>query len=100
MIASASKVERNDDSPESARNLILDLLDNKPATIKSQYEIASGKALNDTDAGASINEVLLKLRKEHREELETVKKEMAIAMKQGTCIIIIIMPRLKAILTK
>ncbi len=83
MITSGSKVKRHDSSPESAQNLILDLLDNEPTTIKLQDEIASGKALIDTDAGASINEEILRLQKEHNEDLEAVKEEMAIAMKQG-----------------
>lgn len=84
MIASGSAVKRHDGSPESAQGLILDLLDNEPTTIKLQDEIASGKALIDTDAGASINEEILKLQKEYNENLEAVKNEMAIAMKQGT----------------
>jgi hypothetical protein len=87
MISNGSKVKRHDGSLESARNLILDMLDNTPTTIKLQDEIASGKALIDTDAGASINEELLKLQKEHKEDLDAVKEEMAIAMKQGACYI-------------
>lgn len=84
MITNGSAVKRHDGSPQSAQNLVLDMLDNKPTTIKLQDEIASGKALIDTDAGASINEELLKLQKEHNEELEAMKEDMAIAMKQGT----------------
>jgi hypothetical protein len=59
------------------------MLDNVPMMIKLQAEIASGKALIDTDAGASINEEILRLRKEHEEELEAVKEEMNIAIEQG-----------------
>ncbi|CZR55997.1 uncharacterized protein PAC_05885 [Phialocephala subalpina] len=78
-----SLVKRHDGSRESAEALVHDMLDNVPMTIKLQEEIASGKALIDTDAGASINEEILKLQKQHVEELEAVKEEMAWAMKQG-----------------
>jgi hypothetical protein len=40
------------------------MLDNVPTTIKLQDEITSGKVLIDTDAGASINEEILRLQKE------------------------------------
>lgn len=83
MVSSGSLVKRHDGSRESAEALVLDMLDNVPMTIKLQEEIASGKALIDTDAGASINEEILRMQKQHGEELEAVKEEMAMAMKQG-----------------
>ncbi|KAF8853213.1 hypothetical protein BDZ45DRAFT_598912 [Acephala macrosclerotiorum] len=82
MVSSGSLVKRHDGSRESAEALVLDMLDNVPMTIKLQEEIASGKALIDTDAGASINEEILRMQKQHGEELEAVKEEMAMAMKQ------------------
>jgi hypothetical protein len=83
MKASGCLVDRHDGTPDSARALILGMLDNVPMMIKLQAEIASGKALIDTDAGASINEEILRLRKEHEEELEAVKEEMNLAIRQG-----------------
>lgn len=83
MVSSGSLVKRHDGSRESAEALVLDMLDNDPMTIKLQEEIVSGKALIDTDAGASINEEILKVQKQHGEELEAVREEMALAMKQG-----------------
>ncbi len=83
MVSSGSLVKRHDGSRDSAQALVLDMLDNVPMMIKLQEEIASGKALIDTDAGASINEEILRLQKQYGEELEAVKEEMTLAMKQG-----------------
>jgi hypothetical protein len=83
MVSIGSPVKRHDGSYESAQALVLDMLDNEPVMIRLQKEIASGKALIDTGAGALINEEILRLQKQHEEELEAVKEEMTLAMKQG-----------------
>jgi len=67
MIANGSTVKRHDGTPENAKELVLSIVDNAPMMIKLQQEIASGKALIDTDTGTSIKEEILKVQKQHKE---------------------------------
>ncbi|TVY15502.1 hypothetical protein LARI1_G005745, partial [Lachnellula arida] len=82
MIASGSSIRRHDRGIQSAQEVIRSMLVNKPTTIKLQDEIVSGKTLVETDAGASINEEILKMKKKHEEDLDVLKDEMALAMAQ------------------
>ena len=83
MIASGASFNRYDGTAENAQELVLSMVENDPTMIKLQQEIASGKALIETDAGASINEEILRVQRKHKEDLENVKREMEFAMKQG-----------------
>jgi hypothetical protein len=86
MIASGSTIKRYDGTYDCAIALILDMVEQKPVIIKLQQEIAAGKRLIDTDAGASINEEILKVQKQHKEELQALKEEITEAMEQGSII--------------
>jgi hypothetical protein len=83
MLANGSSIVRYDGTAQCANDLVLSMVKNSPMLIKLQREMAAGKSLIDTEAGASINEEILKLQKKHKEELDELKEEMDIAMKQG-----------------
>lgn len=83
MIARGSSIRRHDRGVESARDVVRSMLDNEPTSIKLQDEMASGKTLIQTEAGICINEEILKLQEQHKEELNDLKEEMGLAMAQG-----------------
>jgi hypothetical protein len=55
----------------------------KRTVLRLQEEIAEGKKLIETDAGVSLNEELLRVKRQHEEELRCVKEEMEAAMRSG-----------------
>lgn len=83
MIASGSTVRRHDGSLQSAQTLVREMLDNTAMIVKLQQEIADGKALIETDAGAFINEQISIIQKTYQEEIEALKEETALAVLQG-----------------
>jgi len=83
MIASGCLVRRHDGSVGSAQHLIMDLAGNCPIMLRLQEEIAEGKKLIETEAGVSLNEEIIRVQRQHEEELRSVKEEMELAMKTG-----------------
>jgi hypothetical protein len=83
MISSGCSVKRHDGSIESAKNLVLELVEKSPVVLKLQQEIADGKTLIETEAGVSLNEELVRVQKKHQEELLEVKQEMERARAEG-----------------
>ncbi|KAE9365819.1 P-loop containing nucleoside triphosphate hydrolase protein [Stipitochalara longipes BDJ] len=83
MIGSGCLVRRHDGSVDSARGLVAELAGMERTVLRLQKEIAEGKKLIETEAGLSLNEELLRVRRQHEEELRCVKEEMAAAMKSG-----------------
>lgn len=83
MIKSGCLVRRHDGSVESARGLVAELASMKRTVLRLQEEIAEGKKLIETDAGVSLNEELLRVKRQHEEELRCVKEEMEAAMRSG-----------------
>jgi hypothetical protein len=83
MIKSGCLVRRHDGSVESARGLVAELASMKRTVLRLQEEIAEGKKLIETDAGVSLNEELLRVKRQHEEELRCVKEEMEVAMRSG-----------------
>jgi hypothetical protein len=83
IIKSGCLVRRHDGSVESARGLVGELAGMKRTVLRLQEEIAEGKKLIETDAGVSLNEELLRVKRQHEEELRCVKEEMEAAMKSG-----------------
>ncbi|KAK9775064.1 putative G domain-containing protein [Seiridium cardinale] len=83
MIAGGCSIRRHDRGINSARDVVRSMLVNEPTTIKLQKELFSGKELIDTDAGVFINEEILKLQKQHEEELNGLKEEMGSEMAQS-----------------
>jgi hypothetical protein len=83
MIKSGCLVRRHSGSVESARGLVAELAGMKRTVLRLQEEIAEGKKLIETEAGVSLNEELLRVKRQHEEELRCVKEEMEAAMKSG-----------------
>lgn len=83
MIKSGCLVRRHDGSGESARGLVAELAGMKRTVLRLQEEIAEGKKLIETEAGVSLNEELMRVKRQHEEELRCVKEEMEAAMKSG-----------------
>ncbi|KAI9824186.1 MAG: hypothetical protein M1819_000897 [Sarea resinae] len=83
LIASGASIRRHDRKIDSARDVVRSMLVNEPTTIKLQDEIVSGKTLIETDAGGFINEEILKLQKQHEEDLKVVEEELRSAMESG-----------------
>ncbi|CAM1504617.1 Fc.00g022080.m01.CDS01 [Cosmosporella sp. VM-42] len=76
MLADSAKSRRHDGTKASAVDIIREVLKNEPTVIKIQEELGAGKDLIDTEAGEFVNEELMKLQKQHQEELEALKEEM------------------------
>jgi hypothetical protein len=83
MIRNGCLVRRHSGSAESARGLVAELAGMKRTVLRLQEEIAEGKKLIETEAGVSLNEELLRVKRQHEEELRCVKEEMEAAMKSG-----------------
>ena len=67
----------------SAMTIIESLLQNHPVPLAIQQELVdSKKDLIDTAAGQAVNEELIKLERQYREERERLKQEMADALRQ------------------
>ncbi|PMD34996.1 hypothetical protein L207DRAFT_517106 [Hyaloscypha variabilis F] len=83
MIGGGCLVRRHDGSVDSAKGLVAELAGMERTVLRLQEEIAEGKRLIETEAGVSLNEELSRVRRQHEEELQCVKEEMAAAMKSG-----------------
>jgi hypothetical protein len=83
MISGGCLVRRHSGSVESARELVAELAGKKRTVLRLQEEIAEGKKLIETEAGVSLNEELLRVQRQHEEELSCVMEEMEAAMRSG-----------------
>lgn len=83
MIAGGCLVRRCDGSVEGARALVNELAGKGRVMLRLQEEIAEGKRLIETEAGVSLNEEILRVKRQHEDELKGVKEEMEAAMKSG-----------------
>ncbi|KAF5371458.1 hypothetical protein D9615_009642 [Tricholomella constricta] len=68
---------RNDKPPKSAKYIINRILLNHPhgATFKIQEELASGKKLNETGAGAEVNKAVLDVEKKYQDKLKKAQED-------------------------
>ena len=84
MIAHGARVERYDNEQSTAFRLIRSLLGNTPIALNIQKQLVDdGKTLIDTDAGADVNAELIRMKKEHEEELGAIIEEMNEAVKSS-----------------
>lgn len=82
MIAAGSQIRRFENSTASAKFLVEEILQSGETFMPQiQREVVDGKKLSDTDAGAYLNEAIIKLREQHQEEKEALKDEMKRAQK-------------------
>lgn len=84
MLASGASTQRYNNQRVIALEIIKAVVKKSPAALRIQKELVDdGAALVDTDAGAYVNEELIKLQRKHKEELEAVREEMNRAIKSS-----------------
>ncbi|KAL9041668.1 MAG: hypothetical protein Q9214_004028 [Letrouitia sp. 1 TL-2023] len=82
MKAAGSLARRFENSTESATALVEEILSKDAKFVpKIQREIIQGKKLVDTEAGADINEAIVKLQREHEKEKKALAEELERAKK-------------------
>ena len=87
MIAKGSLIRRFENSAASAQTLIEELLaDGQKFVPAIQEEMAQGKKLSDTEAGAYIDQTLNTMKEQHRKDKEALIEEMKLAEKNSKCI--------------
>ncbi len=68
---------RYNNDPAVAARIVAELAGKSPVAMRIQRELVEeGKRLVDTDAGAFVHEEILRLQKQHEEDLAVLKKEM------------------------
>ncbi|KAF8907866.1 hypothetical protein CPB84DRAFT_1959430 [Gymnopilus junonius] len=82
-IDGGAKLLRHDKERDSAQLIVSELICQTPVVTKLQEELAEGKALGDTSAGAVIVEEMKELQKKHRQDMEDLKKEIEQAARTG-----------------
>lgn len=84
MIAGRSLIRRFENTKESARALVEEILHlgQEPFVPKIQEEVVSGMKLLDTEAGAYLNKALLELSEKHEKEKKALKEKMELAQKE------------------
>ncbi|KAF8859293.1 hypothetical protein BDZ45DRAFT_590027 [Acephala macrosclerotiorum] len=87
LISDGATVKRHYNSSPSATEIILQVVKNNPMVLTIQEEMSKGATLAETEAGACINEDLIRLQKEHETKIAAVKEEMKLAMEQGNKIL-------------
>ncbi len=84
MTAAGSLIRRFENSAESAQALIDELLQDGTTFVPAiQREMAQGKKLSDTEAGAYLDEALSALKEQHRKEKDALIDEMKRAEKNS-----------------
>ncbi|KAL8870259.1 MAG: hypothetical protein Q9174_003654 [Haloplaca sp. 1 TL-2023] len=84
MIKAKSLVRRFDDTQASASSLVEEVLrtGSESFTPQIQHEIDEGKTLLQTEAGAYLNQALLKQEKKYQDEVKALKEEQERALKE------------------
>ena len=82
-IASGCAVDRHDGTFASAKRVISSLVPKPPVVIQLQKELISGKRLIETDAGSDLNSEIIRIKRQHEEDLATLKEETEIAIQEG-----------------
>ncbi|KAI0893178.1 P-loop containing nucleoside triphosphate hydrolase protein [Annulohypoxylon nitens] len=75
MIADGAAFMRHDGTTESAGNVTSSLLGKMPVVLNMQKQMAGGSPLHETDAGAYINEELIRYQRETEEIIVQLKEE-------------------------
>ncbi|KAK3070300.1 hypothetical protein LTR53_000895 [Teratosphaeriaceae sp. CCFEE 6253] len=77
MVHRGSRVARFEDTRDSALQLILSLVDQRPVVLQIQSELVDQKKkLIDTAAGNTVNEESKRLEKKYKDEIAQIQKEM------------------------
>ena len=83
MIAAGAVVRRFENSPESATDLVKEILDKGQKIVPTiQQEVVAGTKLADTQAGAVIEATIARLQKQHDKEKQALLEEVQRAKKE------------------
>lgn len=82
LIQAGGRSARHDNTPDSARRIMAQLLENDPVALQIQEEMRQGKTLEDTTAGADLNTEINGLIAKHQEEMESLREEAREAMER------------------
>ena len=83
LLALGARSRRHYNTVESAQELVLSMVEHSPVPVKLQTELAKGKKLADTPAGALVNASLHKVIKKQKAELAELKRSMQSAIDRG-----------------
>jgi hypothetical protein len=82
-IDKGAQLRRHDNTPESARAILREILKNQPLALKIQRElIDEGKDIGQTAAGTELNREIRKLVEKHRIEMRELEENMWKAVKE------------------
>ncbi|KAH7138411.1 P-loop containing nucleoside triphosphate hydrolase protein [Dendryphion nanum] len=83
MLADGAKALRHNGTKTSAEKVVLALLNRQPAAVRLQIELAQGKRISETAAGAYVDHEIIKLQNTHRDEMNGLKEQIADAEKRS-----------------
>jgi chromosome segregation ATPase len=82
-IEKGARMYRHNNSAESARAILREILKNQPVVLQIQRElIDEGKDIGETGAGAELNRELHELAEKHRREMKELEENMLKAMEE------------------
>ncbi|KAI1090514.1 P-loop containing nucleoside triphosphate hydrolase protein [Rostrohypoxylon terebratum] len=76
MIADGATLMRHDGTTESAGSITSSVLGKMPVVLNMQKQMAGGSPLHETDAGAYINEELIRSQRETEDSIAQLKEEL------------------------
>ncbi|ESK95349.1 hypothetical protein Moror_3874 [Moniliophthora roreri MCA 2997] len=83
VLEKGAQLVRHDNTTETARAILLHLIENKPLPLRIQTELVDqGKSLSQTAAGAELNRELMEQIRRHEREMRELQKEMQDAIRQ------------------
>ena len=80
-IEKGARMQRHNNTPESARAILREILKNQPTVLQIQRElIDEGKDIGETGAGAELNREIRELVENHQREMRELEENMRRAM--------------------
>ena len=76
LLDAGAQMRRHTNTPESALQIMSELISFEPVTMKIQEELRAGKKLVDTAAGMVLAAEMMEMQKKQERELADLKKEM------------------------
>ncbi|KAI0880961.1 uncharacterized protein GGS22DRAFT_173853 [Annulohypoxylon maeteangense] len=87
MIADGASFMRHDGTTKSAENVAVGLLDKTLVILNMQKQMAGGSSLAKTDAGAYVNEELIRFQREAEENILQLRQEFERASRQKNTVL-------------
>jgi hypothetical protein len=82
MLAKGSTIARVSTDRAQATELVKKFLKNSPIVTRLQKELSAGKTLDQTEAGAAVQQYIEKLTIQYKKDLEDAKKEIKAAQRK------------------